>query len=468
MEIIRENCGLAGVFRNKRAAEILHACLFSLQHRGQEAAGIILGKDDSFSFHGNRGLVSEIFTSQVIKSMEGDYGIGHVRYSTTGSNSSRNIQPFFIDYKGQTIAVAHNGNITNSRILRSKLENQGAIFQTTMDSEIILHLLVRSRGRDIREKLAGTLKQLKGAFSILVFVQDKIIAARDSCGFRPLSIGKLSDSFIVASETCAFDLIGAEYVRDVEPGEMVIFSDSGIDSYKWTENIKKSHCIFEFIYFARPDSCIFGKSVYLTRKRLGENLAIECDFTADLVMPVPDSGSIAAIGFSQKKQIPLEFGVIRNHYIGRTFIQPSQKMRDSGTRIKLNPVKSIIQDRDIIVIEDSIVRGTTCRNRIRALKDAGAKRIMLGISCPPIKFPCYFGIDFPSKEELIANKMSVEEIRRFLGLDGLYYLSLKGMLDAMMLPAEDFCTACFTGRYPIRPDFSFNKSQWERKDGCDS
>lgn len=468
METIKENCGVAGVFRHPYAGEILYNCLFSLQHRGQESAGILTGTSESIFFHGNRGLVSEIFTAETIKSLKGNYGIGHVRYSTTGSTSTRNIQPFFIEYRGKTFAIAHNGNLTNSGSLRKKLESHGSIFQTTMDSEIILHLLVRSRGTDIKEKIASTLRQLQGSFSLLVFAPDKIIAARDPGGFRPLSIGRLGSSYVIASETCAFDLIGADFIRDVEPGEMVIFSDSGMESYKWADRIKKSYCIFEFIYFARPDSFIFGKSVYLTRKRLGENLAVECNFTGNLVVPIPDSGSICAIGFSQKKKIPLEFGIIRNHYVGRTFIQPVQSMRESGARIKLNPVKSIIQGKDIIVIEDSIVRGTTCKNRIRALRDSGARRIMLGVSCPPIISPCYFGIDFPSKEELIANRMSIEEIRKFLGLDGLYYLSLEGMLESMPIPEQDFCTACFTGKYPIKPDFSFTKHQWERKNGCDS
>lgn len=468
MEIIKENCGLAGIFRHAQATEILYLSLFSLQHRGQEAAGILLGGENSTCFHGGSGLVSDVFSSSIIKSLKGNYGIGHVRYSTTGTSNPRNIQPFSIEYKGKTLAVAHNGNLTNSRILRKKLERHGSIFQTTMDSEIILHLFVRSNGTDIKEKMAKTLNQLKGAFSLLIFTENSIIAARDPNGFRPLCIGTLNKkSYVVASETCAFDLIGAEYLRDVEPGEMIIFSDRGMDCYKWAEGQKKSHCIFEFIYFARPDSYIFTKSVYLVRKSLGYNLAKECDFTGDIVMPVPDSGSIAALGFSQKKKIPFEFGVIRNHYIGRTFIQPVQQMRDSGVRIKLNPVKSVVQGKNLILIEDSIVRGTTCRNRIRSLRAAGARRVMLGISCPPIVAPCYFGIDFPSKEELIANKKKVEEIKQFLGLDALHYLSLHGLLDAMPLPPDEFCTACFTGKYPVKPDYAFNKYQWEKKNCCD-
>jgi len=466
--IIKENCGLAGVSRHPNAAEILYLSLFSLQHRGQESAGIILTDGQSIFSHRATGLVSEIFTPDILKALKGNSGIGHVRYSTTGASTDKNVQPFMIEYKGKTLAVAHNGNITNSRNLRAKLERQGSIFQTSMDSEIILHLLVRSKGPDLKEKLASTLKQLKGAFSLLIFTEDSIIAARDSNGFRPLCIGILDNSYVVASETCAFDLIGARYLRDVEPGEIVIFSDHGMESYKWAQNSVISHCIFEFIYFARPDSMIFTKSVYLTRKRLGANIARECNFDGDIVVPVPDSGSIAALGFSHEKNIPFEFGFIRNHYVGRTFIQPVQKMRDSGVRIKLNSVKPVVSGKDVIIIEDSIVRGTTCRNRVRFLKDSGARKVMLGVSCPPIMFPCYYGIDFPSKQELIASTKSIEQIRQFLELDGLHYLSLDGMLDAMLLPEENFCTACFTGRYPVKPDFKFDKHQWEKSHGCDS
>ncbi len=459
---IRENCGLAGVFRHKQAAEILYVSLFSLQHRGQESCGIIVADGSSVNIHRSVGLVSDVFSQDTIKSLKGDFGIGHVRYSTTGSCSARNIQPFSVEYKGKTWAVAHNGNLVNSKTLRTKLERHGSIFQTGMDSEVIIHLLVRSNGSDIKEKLIHTLRQLKGAFSLLVFTENSIIAARDANGFRPLSIGKMNGSYVIASETCAFDLIGAEYLRDVEPGEMVIFTDNGMESHIWAEKIHRSYCIFEFIYFARPDSKIFSKSVYLTRHRLGENLAKESRFDGDMVMPMPDSGSIAALGFSQKKNIPFEFGVIRNHYVGRTFIQPSQKMRDAGVKIKLNPVREIVSGKRVIVIEDSIVRGTTCRNRIKSLWDAGAKQVMLGISCPPIISPCFYGIDFPSKQELIASTKRVEEIKEFLGLDGLHYLSLRGMLDAMLLPGEHFCTACFTGKYPVKPDLDFNKYQFEK------
>ncbi|MGC9065951.1 MAG: amidophosphoribosyltransferase [Candidatus Ratteibacteria bacterium] len=467
MKFIRENCGIVGVFRHKDAADILYLSLFSLQHRGQESAGMILTDGSSVFSHRAQGLVSEIFTPEVINSLKGDCGIGHVRYSTTGASNEKNIQPFSVEYKGKTLAIAHNGNLTNSRSLRIQLEKQGSIFQTSMDSEIILHLLVRSKGSTIKEKLAHTLRQLKGAFSLLIFTENEIIAARDVNGFRPLCIGQLDSGYVVASETCAFDLIGAQYIRDVEPGEMVFFSDKGIDSYQWAEKIKKAHCIFEFIYFARPDSYIFTKSVYLTRKNLGIHLARECNFDGDLVIPVPDSGSIAALGFAQEKKIPIDFGLIRNHYIGRTFIQPAQKIREAGVRIKLNPVSAVVKGKNVIVVEDSIVRGTTCRNRINSLRAAGAKRIMLVISCPPIISPCYFGIDFPSTKELIASKKSIKQIKDFLGLDGLHYLSYKGMLDAMLIPGEDFCTGCFTGKYPVKPDTMFNKYQWEKSHGCD-
>jgi len=459
--MIKEECGLVGVFKNENSAEILYVGLFSLQHRGQESSGIIVSDGTSINAHMGSGLVSDVFTRDIIKSLKGNFGIGHVRYSTTGGSNKRNIQPFLVEYSGKPLAIAHNGNLTNSKTLRIELEKQGSIFQTSMDSEIIIHLLVRSNGSDVKEKLINTLRQLKGAFSLLIFTENSIIAARDANGFRPLCIGLLDNGYVIASETCAFDLIGAQYLRDVEPGEIVVFSDNGVESYTWAENVHRSHCIFEFIYFARPDSTIFTKSVYSTRHRLGENLAEESEFDGDIVVPIPDSGSIAALGFSQRKKIPFEFGIIRNHYIGRTFIQPLQKMRDAGVKIKLNPVKSVVSGKRVIAIEDSIVRGTTCRNRVKSLKDAGAEKVMLCVSCPPIISPCYYGIDFPSKQELIASTKNVEQIKEFLGLDGLCYLSVNGMLDAMPLPGEYFCTACFTGQYPVNPDFNFNKYQFE-------
>ncbi|MCL5674267.1 MAG: amidophosphoribosyltransferase [Candidatus Omnitrophica bacterium] len=457
MEEIKENCGLAGIYRNESAPKILYFSLFSLQHRGQESAGIMVSDGREILTHRGMGLVSEVFNGSNLENLKGDFGIGHVRYSTTGSSNVKNVQPFYIEYQGKTYGIAHNGNLVNSYRLKASLEKRGAIFQTTMDSEIILHLLVRSPGKNIKEKIAYTLKKLKGAFSLLFFTENGIIAARDSHGWRPLSVGKINNSYVIASETCAFDLIGAKYIKDVQPGEMLLFDRKGMESFFWAEGSIKKYCIFEFIYFARPDSRIFETSVYSTRKRLGEKLADEFPFDGDIVLPIPDSGNLAAIGFSQKRNIPLEMGIIKNHYIGRTFIQPYQKIRDVDVKIKLNPVRSIIENKNIIVIEDSIVRGTTCKNRVSALRQAGAKKIYMGVSCPPIISPCYYGIDFPSKKELIASNKSTEEIRKFLGLDGLYYLSLEGMLSSMLISKDVFCTSCFTGKYPVKPEKCFGK-----------
>jgi amidophosphoribosyltransferase len=461
-ETIKENCGLAGIYGNELAAKILYFSLFSLQHRGQESAGIMISDGKEILIHRGMGLVSEVFNYSDLEKIKGNFGIGHVRYSTTGSSNIKNIQPFYIEYQGKTYGVAHNGNLVNSHSLKSYLENKGAIFQTTMDSEIILHLIVRSPGASIKEKITHALKKLKGAFSLLFFTNNEIIAVRDSYGWRPLSIGKINNSYVIASETCAFDLIGAQYIRDVQPGEMVLFNQNGMESFFWEETKSKQYCIFEFIYFARPDSHIFEASVYNTRKRLGEKLAEEFPFDGDIVLPIPDSGNLAALGFSQKRNIPIEIGIIKNHYIGRTFIQPSQKIRDLDVKIKLNPVRDIIKNKNIIVIEDSIVRGTTCKNRVNALRQAGAKKIYMGVSCPPIISPCYYGIDFPSKEELIASNKTIEEVRRFLGLDGLYYLSLEGMLNSMFINKDNFCTSCFTGKYLVKPEKNFSKYQLEK------
>lgn len=466
MNEIKENCGLAGIYGHNRAAEILYLCLFSLQHRGQESCGVLVSDGENEFSHRGMGLVSEVFSAEHLRTLKGHYGIGHVRYSTTGSSNIRNVQPFFIQYMGKTFGVAHNGNLTNSYRLKNSLERRGAIFQTTMDSELIIHLMVMSRGKTFRERLLHTLPQLRGAFSLVLFNGSEIIGVRDKFGFRPLVLGKLDGCPILASETCAFDLIGAEYVREVKPGEMVILNENGVESITWGESKRRAHCIFELIYFARPDSYVFGASVYNTRKKLGERLADEFPFTGEVVLPVPDSGNFAALGFAHKKKLPFEIGVIRNHYIGRTFIQPSQKTRDFTVRVKLNPVRSVIEGRDIIVIEDSIVRGTTCRNRVESLRKAGARKIFMGISCPPIISPCYYGIDFPSKTELIAVNKSVPEIRKFLGLDGLYYLSYEGMLSSMPIAPENFCTACFSERYPEKPDTHCGKYLLEKC--CDS
>ncbi|HDN97754.1 MAG TPA: amidophosphoribosyltransferase [bacterium] len=460
MESLREECGLVGVYNHKNAAEVLYLGLFSLQHRGQESAGIVISDGRRVSFKKGMGLVWEVFSSEDLKQLKGNFGIAHVRYSTTGSSSEKNVQPFLIEYKGKTLAIAHNGNLVNSYSLRKKLEEKGAIFQTTLDTEIIMHLIVRSNKKSFHEKVKDALSKLKGAFSLLIFTEDCIIAVKDPWGFRPLCLGKINDGYIVASESCAFDLVGAEYVREIEPGEILTISKDGLRS-DFLPRRKVSHCIFEFIYFSRPDSKIFGQSVYLARKKLGEKLAEEFPYEGDIVIPIPDSGNIAALGFAERKGIPFEMGIVRNHYVGRTFIQPFQKSREIGVKVKLNPVSEVLKGKKVIVVEDSIVRGTTSRIRIKNLRDAGARKIYMGVSCPPIRFPCFYGIDFPSKKELAASERSIEEIKERIGLDGLYYLSLEGMLSSIGLPEKNFCTACFTGDYRVKVESFLSKEQFE-------
>jgi amidophosphoribosyltransferase len=457
---MKENCGVAGIYNVKEAGKILYLSLFSLQHRGQESCGIVLSDFKDIFIHKGMGLVEDVFSKVNFENLKGNFGIGHVRYSTTGSSSEKNIQPFVVEYKGKTYAIAHNGNLVNSYSLRKKLEEEGTLFQTTLDTEIIMHLIFKSKKNEFIEKLIDGLEELKGAYSLVIFTPEGIYAVKDPNGFRPLCLGKLNEGYIVASESCVFDLVGAEYLREIEEGEILFIGKEGLKSYYLKKN-KISRCIFEFIYFARPDSKIFGKSVYIARKNLGEKLAEELPFKGDIVIPVPDSGNIAAIGLAGKLNIPFEMGFIRNHYVGRTFIKPFQASRELGVKIKLNAVPEVIKNKDIIVVEDSIVRGTTSRLRIRELRKAGAKRVFMAISCPPIKYPCFYGIDFPSKEELIASDKDIEKIRETIGLDGLYYLSLDGMLSSISLPPDEFCTACFTGNYSVETIDFKGKEQFE-------
>jgi amidophosphoribosyltransferase len=405
------------------------------------------------------GLVSEVFNEEILKNLSGYISIGHVRYSTTGSTILQNVQPFCVNFAKKTLAIAHNGNLVNAYQIRCELEEDGHIFQTTMDSEVIVHLIVKNLKKGLVNAITETMKRIRGAYSILLLYEDTLVAFRDPWGFRPLSFGMFNGGYVIASETCAFDLIGVQYLRDIEPGEILIIDKEGPKSYKAfkKEKFNLSHCVFEFIYFARPDSYIFNKNVYLVRKNLGKNLYKECPLQADFVMPFPDSGNYAAIGYSQASGLPIEFAMIRNHYIGRTFIQPSEKIRNISVKMKLNPVKDILRGKEVIVIDDSLVRGTTSRNRLKSIKEAGAKKIHFLLSCPPLRFPCFFGIDFPSSAELIAHKHSVEEIRKFLDIDTLYYLSIEGLLSAVEELRDKVCLACFTGEYPIEVDFSFRK-----------
>ncbi len=441
-------CGIFGIYPHKEAAKFTYLGLYALQHRGEEASGIITRNGKKTYLHKSLGLVSDVFNEDILRGLRGELGVGHVRYSTTGSSNIKNTQPFYVKSKIGDIAIAHNGNLTNALALRKKLEDNGAIFQTTMDSEVIAHLLTHSRKSDEKEAVVLALGQLEGAYSLVLMLNDILIGARDTFGWRPLCLGMLDGAYVLASETCALDLIGAKYVRDIEPGEIVFIRKNSIESIKPYKKTRYAFCIFEYIYFSRPDSNIFGHNVYMVRKKLGTQLAKELPASGDLVMPIPDSGTYAAIGFNQASGIPFEMGMIRNHYIGRTFIQPSQSLRDFRVRVKLNPVKDALRDKYVIIIEDSIVRGTTSRARVKTIREAGAKKVHMRISCPPLRFPCFYGIDFPTKNELIASKHSVSWIRDFIGVDSLEYLSVSGMLKSMPLPKENFCTACFTGAYP--------------------
>jgi len=445
---MKEFCGLFGIYGHRDASMLTYLGLYALQHRGEESCGIVSSNGKRILQQRAMGTVSDVFNKASLKKLKGHFAIGHVRYSTTGTSALKNAQPFVINYKKGGMAIAHNGNITNSHELKNRLEASGSIMQTNMDSELILHLLVKCGSADIKESLARILPKVSGAYSLLLLTGNQLIGIRDPYGFRPLCIGKVGKSYVLASETCALDLINARYERDVEPGEIVSIKNGALESIKFSPIKRKAFCIFEFIYFARPDSNIFTRNVYLTRKRLGRTLAKEYPVNADFIMPIPDSGTYAALGYSEESKIPIEMGMIRNHYIGRTFIQPSQHTRDFNVKVKLNPIRDLLKNKKIIIIEDSIVRGTTSRTRVKALREAGAKEVHMRVSCPPLISPCYYGIDFPTAKELVASRHTIEEIRKFIDLDSLKYLSLKGMLDSMLLPRDEFCTACFTKSYP--------------------
>jgi amidophosphoribosyltransferase len=454
----RHECGICGVFGHQDAAKIAYFGLYALQHRGQESAGIVVGDGKKVILHKNMGLVADVFSERTLQRLQGHLAVGHVRYSTTGESNIVNTQPFTVAYKDLSLSVAHNGNLVNTIALRRHLEQQGSIFQTTMDSEIVIHLMARHLDRGLQEAIKTTFSCIQGAYSLLLMTQDTMIAVRDPNGFRPLCLGVLDNgAHVVASETCALDLIEAEYLRDIAPGEVLIINEQGLTSiFPWAP-VQPSFCIFEHVYFARPDSDVFGFNVYAARKRMGEILAREAKIEADFVMPFPDSGNYAAIGYSNASGIPLEMGMIRNHYVGRTFIQPTQSMRDFSVRVKLNPVRSLLKGKRVIIVEDSIIRGTTGRSRVQSLRQAGAAEIHMVVSCPPTRHACYYGIDFPSSSQLIAAGNTVEGIREYLGLDSLTYLSVEGMVEATGLSRDHFCLACYNGEYPIEPDKNFTK-----------
>jgi amidophosphoribosyltransferase len=464
-ENIKEYCGVFGVFNNPEAARVTYLGLFALQHRGEEAAGICTSDGERLHVVKGQGLVGEIFEDDPMPQLPGRMAIGHTRYSTTGSSTAVNAQPYKVEYSRGQIAVGHNGNLVNAQILRAELEAYGSIFGSTMDSEIFVHLIARPTFRNVEEAVIESIKKVVGAYSLVIMNETQLYAVRDPQGFRPLSYGKLGNGFVVASETCAFDLIGADFIRELEPGEVLIIDDKGPRSVFPFEKEKheKAHCIFEHVYFARPDSTIFGDNVAFVRERLGRNLAKEHPVRADLVIPVPDSGNFAAMGYAKESGIPLAHGFTRNHYIGRTFISPSQSERLMKVRIKLNPIKEVVDGKRVIVVDDSIVRGNTAKSRVKLLRKAGAKEVHMRISCPPHVSPCYYGIDFPSKEELLACNNTMEEIKKFLDVDSIGYLSLDGMLSATRQDPKVFCAACFTGKYPTQVFDDVDKFKLEKK-----
>ncbi len=463
--LIHEECGVFGIFGARKAAELTYLGLYALQHRGQEGAGIISSDGKRIYEHRGSGEVNEVFSRQeILGQLKGHIAIGHNRYSTTGASSSVNIQPILITYKRGKLALAHNGNLTNSYSLRTWMEKNGSIFQTSSDSEIILHLVARSRKPTVVEMIQDALFKIKGAYSVVFNTGDTLIAARDPRGFRPLALGRLNKAWVVASETCAFDIIGAKYERDIEPGEIAVINGNGVKSLSPFKPVSHAFCIFEFIYFARPDSKIFNENVDKIRRRLGRQLADERPAQADIVISVPDSSNTATLGYCEQSGIRYEVGLIRNHYIGRTFIEPEQTIRDLDARIKFNPVGGVLKGQRVVIVDDSIVRGTTSKKLIHMLRNAGAKEVHFRVSSPPIISPCFYGIDMPTREELIASSKSVEQIRQYLDVDTLGYLSLPGMLSMHSLDGRDFCVACFSGKYPTKIEMNSGKYVLER--GC--
>ena len=454
----REACGIFAVYDHEEAAKLAYFGLYALQHRGQESAGIVASDGKTVLGHKDMGLVPEIFNEKILNRLKGRMALGHVRYSTTGSSLLVNAQPFSIHYSGKSFAIAHNGNLVNARSIRTALEEKGSIFQTSMDSEVVLHLTAKCLKKGLEQAMIETMRQVRGAYSMVIMTEDTLIAARDPNGFRPLCLGRIGSGYAISSETCAFDLVEAEFIRDIAPGEILIINKDGLHSIHADIQARTSQCIFELIYFARPDSDVFGQNVYLFRKEQGKLLAREFPMDVDFVMPFPDSGNYAALGYAQASGLPLEMGVIRNHYVGRTFIQPSQSMRDFGVKVKLNPVRDLLKGQRVLIIEDSIIRGTTSRTRIKTLRKIGAREVHMLVSCPPHRFPCYYGIDFSRSGELIAAHKSVEEIRKYIGLDSLGYLDIRNMVNATDIPKKDLCLACFDENYPVPITEDFSKT----------
>ena len=455
---LREECGVVAIHAHPEAETLAYLGLHALQHRGQESAGIVTSDGERLRSHRAMGSVADIFTEEVLSSLRGILAIGHTRYSTAGDSALLNAQPITVQSNKGAIAIAHNGNLVNAQAIRAKLEGQGSIFQTNSDTEVLVHLIALSREQTLPDAIADALRRVEGAFSLVMISRDRVFAVRDPRGFRPLAMGRIpaatgekKDTVVFASETCAFDLLGAHYERDVKPGELVIVGPEGVSSRFYSPSPAQSSCIFEHVYFSRPDSIVFGRSVDLSRDLMGRQLAREAPVDADIVVPVPDSGNTAAIGYSAESGIPFRLGLIRNHYIGRTFIEPQQSVRDFGVKLKLNPVRCLLEGQRIVLLDDSIVRGTTSRKIVRMIRNAGAKEVHMRISCPPTISPCFYGVDTPSKKQLIAANKTVEEIREYIGADSLAYLSLEGLKAACGDGEKThYCSACYTGNYPTK------------------
>ncbi len=457
-------CGVFGIYGHPNAAELTYFGLYALQHRGQESAGIVTSDNAQFRVHKGMGLVSQIFDGEMLRNLRGNMAVGHTRYSTTGSSHLRNAQPLTMDCARGQIAIAHNGNLTNAAQLRDELEHKGIPFQTTVDSEIILMLMAQPTLGGQENNLVQTIRRIEGAYSLVIMTEHELIGVRDPYGFRPLCLGQVDGAWVLASETCALDLIHAKFVRDVEPGEIVIINDDGLRSLQaFPEHERRAFCIFEYVYFARPDSTIANRNVYKVRVEMGRQLARENPIPADIVVPVPDSGNCAALGYSMESDIPYEMAFVRNHYVGRSFLQPSQLIRDFAVRVKLNLITELVRDKRVIIVDDSIVRGTTCKTRVNNLKEAGAKEVHVLVSCPPHQNPCVYGIDFPDRKKLMAANYSLDEIRQYLNADSLHYLSQEGMVKATGLPKEAFCMACYDGNYPVPYDPLVDKHIMERR-----
>ena len=449
LDKFHDECGVVGVYGHPDAANLVYLGLYALQHRGQESAGIAASSNGKMHLEVGMGLVADVFSDVRLKKLPGNIAVGHNRYSTTGVSRVKNAQPCLIEYSGGTMAMGHNGNLVNASEIRKELGVAGAIFQSTNDSEVIVHLMAQSRRNSFVDRAVAALSQVKGAYSIVLMSENELVAARDPQGFRPLCLGKLDGAYIVASESCVMDLVEAEFIREIEPGELILINQFGVKSFHPFQKASTKQCVFEHIYFSRPDSYLFGHSVYSTRKLMGKALAREKPAEADVVVPVPDSGVISAMGYSEEAKIPFQMGLIRNHYVGRTFIEPQSQIRNFGVKIKLNAVKPVIEGKRVIIIDDSIVRGTTSKKIVRMLREVGAREVHVRISSPPTTHSCFYGIDTPTKGELIASNMDIDQTCKYLGADSLHYISLEKMLEIFGEQKDDFCAACFDGRYPV-------------------